>query len=269
MPTLRDSTLDEVLPLLESWKLYQPDGSSDLFIAAIGFEDRGSACFIDWCKARRGREGVALLVEYPFNKEDNARQETKLLKAADSANIKIVRLKYHRIALYGQALSFLDQQASRSNILLDLSSMASFVFYPLMNAITDTTTQAELKVCYTEATNYFPVEKEWREFREKFKALDLFEQARLFEEYHFQSKGVETVFESPNHPGCNDGQPTTLVVIPNFSVERVQRMLNYGSDNYSVNREESEWLIGMPPDRDKNGWRYEALWDLFNQPHRF
>jgi len=30
---------------------------------------------------------------------------------------------------------------------------------------------------------------------------------------------------------------------PNFAVERVQRMVNFAADNYSVNRE-CEWIIG-------------------------
>jgi len=156
----------------------------------------------------------------------------------------------------------------RATILVDLSAMASFVFYPLMSVITDVAREAMLEICYAEAIHYFPEETEWNEFKEKFKNLDLVDRARLFDQYNFQSKGVENVFESLNFPGRNDSQPTTLVVVPNFSVERVQRMLNFAADNYSVNREESEWIIGMPPDRPKNGWRYEALWELFNQPSR-
>jgi hypothetical protein len=137
-----------------------------------------------------------------------------------------------------------------------------------MSAITDVAMQACLQICYTEATQYFPEEAEWNEFKEKFKTLDLVDRARLFDKYHFQSTGVENVFESPNFPGRNDRQPTTLVAVPNFSVERVYRMLNFAADNYSVNREECEWIIGMPPNRQQNGWRYEALWELFHQPGR-
>lgn len=267
MPTLRDSDLDEVLTALEGWKPYRPDGVSDLFVAAVGFEDRASACFIEWSKALEGRRGRALLIEYPFNKAENALQEVKFLEAA-STNIELVRFKYQRVALYGQAVSFFAGCSPHSTILFDLSAMASFVFYPLMSAITDSAPEARLEICYAEAIHYFPEETEWNEFKNKFRTLDLFERARLFDKYHFQSKGVEDVFESPNFPGRNDSQPTTLVVVPNFSVERVQRMLNYGADNYSVNREDCEWIIGMPPNREENGWRYEALWELFHQPKR-
>jgi hypothetical protein len=268
MPTLRDSKLEDILSALEDWKPYQPSAAGDLFVAAVGFEERASACFIDWCQARNGRGGKALLIEYPFNKADNALQETKFIEAASNANIQLFRCKYQRVALYGQAVSFFIEHGKRSTILLDLSAMASFVFYPLISAITDVALGAKLEICYAEATHYFPEENEWNEFKNKFKALDLVDRARLFDQYHFQSKGVEDVFESPNFPGRNDSQPTTLVVVPNFSVERVQRMVNYGADNYSINREECEWIIGMPPNRDQNGWRYEALWELFHQPRR-
>ncbi|MGN6643826.1 MAG: hypothetical protein ACTHKU_12585 [Verrucomicrobiota bacterium] len=268
MPMLRDSTLDEVLTHLESWKPYHADNESDLFVAAIGFEDRASTCFVSWCMTRKGRGAKALLIEYPFNKEDNAVQEAKFVDAARVGGVEVFRCKYQQLALYGETVRFFTEHGQKARILLDLSAMASFVFYPLMSAITDVATNATLEVCYAEATHYFPEEGEWNEFKEKFKNLDLVDRARLFDQYHFQSKGVENVFESLNFPGRNDSQPTTLVVIPNFSVERVQRMLNFAADNYSINREECEWIIGMPPEREKNGWRYDALWELFNEPSR-
>jgi hypothetical protein len=268
MPTLRDSNLHEVLASLNGWSDYEADDKSDLFVAAVGFEDRASACFVEWCKARRGQGGNALLIEYPFNKANNAVQDRKFFEAATDAGIQIFRQRYHRLALYGQAVSFFSEHAQNANILLDLSALASFAFYPLMSAIVDSAVQANLNICYAEATHYFPEETEWREFKEKFKSLDLVDRARLFDKYHFQSKGVENVFESPNFPGRNDSQPTTLVVAPNFSVERVNRMLSFAADNYSANREECEWIIGMPPDREENGWRYDALWELFHEPTR-
>lgn len=268
MPTLRDSTLDEVLSSLEPWIPYYADERSDLFVAAVGFEERASPCFVEWCQARRDLGGRALLIEYPFNKEENAVENAKFEKAAADAGIKVDRRSYHRLALYGQAVSFFLEYAQDADVLLDLSGVASFVFYPLLSALVDTAPRARLRVCYSEAIHYFPEESEWREFTDKFKTLDLVDRARLFEKYHFQSKGVENVFESPNFPGRNDSLPTQLIVLPNFSVERVHRMLNYAADNYSANREECEWIIGMPPHREKNGWRYDALWELFHQPSR-
>jgi len=147
--------------------------------------------------------------------------------------------------------------------------MASFVFYPLMSAITEVATKSNLQVCYAEATHYFPEAAEWHEFKEKFKTLDLVDRARLFDEYHFQSMGVESVFEGPNFPGRNLSiQPTTLIVVPNFAVERVQRMVNFAADNYSVNREECEWIIGMPPNRSEKRLAVRSALGLFHQPTR-
>jgi hypothetical protein len=266
MPALRDSDLDDVLSSIASWRPFDPGGACGLFVGAIGFEERASACFIDWCAARKGRGGKAFLVEYPMNQADNAAQESRLLLAADAAGIRVIRRNYTRLALFGQAQAFFAEEARDASILLDLSGMASFVFYPLISAICDSAPGATLDVCYAEAARYFPGRSEWVEFTDKFKALDLVDRARLFEQYCFQSKGVESVFESPHFPGRNDTQPTSLVVVPNFSVERVHRMLSFAADNYSVNREECEWIIGMPPDRGKNGWRCEALWELFQQP---
>ena len=82
MPTLRDSSLDEVLASLDNWKTFEPNTVASVFISAIGFEDRASECFAQWCEARNGRGGIALLIEYPFNQEDNAVQERKSVTAA-------------------------------------------------------------------------------------------------------------------------------------------------------------------------------------------
>src|SRR4029077_6854340 len=103
MPTLRDSNLDEVLTHLENWRPYLPDATSDIFVAAVGFEDRASACFKEWCGARQGRGGKALLIKYQSNNTDNALQEAKFIEAATLAGIQVFHRKYQRLALYGQA----------------------------------------------------------------------------------------------------------------------------------------------------------------------
>ena len=268
MPTIRDTRLEDVLGCLESWKPYSPTDSAEIFIAAIGFEERASACFVQWCKSRKRLGGRVLLVQYVINLDDNAVQQTRFTLAAAEAGIQIVLIRYDHLSLYGEAIHFLSKTDKCSGILFDLSAMASFVFYPLMCAVANAAPSVRLEVCYAEATDYFPQESEWKAFNQKFKELDLVERARLFDDHTFQSHGVETVFESPNFPGRNENQPTTLVVIPNFSVERVRRMLSYASDTYSVNREASEWIIGIPPNREKNGWRHEALLELFENPSR-
>ena len=145
--------------------------------------------------------------------------------------------------------------------------MASFVFYPTISALCDTTGNRRLSVCYTEAQDYFPTKSEWLEFQDKMQDLDLLERARLFDQSHFQSDGVEIAYEALNFEGRNvDNFPTKLIIVPNFSFERVNRMIDYAASRYNVQRSASDWIIGMPPDRIKNGWRYEALWEMFSKP---
>jgi hypothetical protein len=45
-------------------------------------------------------------------------------------------------------------------------------------------------------------------------------------------------------------------------------MIDFATDRYSVPRDRYEWIIGVPPDREKNGWRHDALWHMFDKPQR-
>jgi hypothetical protein len=75
------------------------------------------------------------------------------------------------------------------------------------------------------------------------------------------------VYEALNFQGSNiDTLPTKLIVVPNFSFERVNRMIDYAASRYNCERSQCEWIIGMPPEQSKNGWRYEAVWEMFNRP---
>jgi hypothetical protein len=269
MPTVRDFALQDVLSAIEDWKTYDAGTPADIFIAALGFEDRAPHCFEQWCCANNQNiPRIAVLIDYPFNKADNANQEVKFASAAAASKIDIHRINYRSDTIFGELVALFRRLNPQNAILLDLSSMASFVFYPLMAALFEEAKGACLRICYTEATKYFPEQSEWAAFQAKFATLDLVDRARLFDEYHFQSKGIETVFESLNFPGRNPNNlPTDLVIIPSFSTERVHRMINFAVDSYSVNREDCDWIIGVPPNNEKNGWRNGALYELFDKPN--
>lgn len=208
-------------------------------------------------------------MRYNVNKSDHAAQLQLFESAAKQASVDITYVDHHRLALYGQAIAFLSKWNAQKRIIVDLSSMASFVFYPLMCAICDSRPDAELILCYTEACDYFPSLDDWKHFQEKMQGVDLLEKARYFDEYHFQSRGVDHVYETANFPGQNiDNLPTTLVVIPNFSYERVQRMINYAAERYPVSRTSCEWVFGVPQDQTKYGWRLDALWELYDKPQK-
>jgi len=43
----------------------------------------------------------------------------------------------------------------------------------------------------------------------------------------------------------------------------MREMLAYSESHYNASLEETLWVIGQPPDEEKNGWRFEATRELY------
>ena len=269
MPAIRDSVFSDVVASLDEWRPFADIGPATLFIAAMGFEERSAACFETWCNGSTSRERTAILVRYPFNRAENEVQETRFSEAAALGRVSVVYVDYDQRSLYGAMIALTKRVADSSVVVVDLSSLASFALYPILAAVAEALPESSLHICYSEAADYFPKRAEWESFQAKVSELDLYERSRLFDQQHFQSSGVELVFECPPYIGHNpDKLPSSVVLVPNFAFERVNRMIDFATDRYSVPRDRYEWVIGVPPDREKNGWRHDALWNMFDKPQR-
>jgi hypothetical protein len=151
-------------------------------------------------------------------------------------------------------------------VVIDVSGMASYVVYRVLSAVWETLPMARLGVYYAEASDYSPTELEWRDFfgsvSEPSNNLVM---AEHYEQTHFQSRGVDFTYESDVFPGQNVGPlATEVVAVPSFSLLRMKAMLAYAESNYSVPKGNVRWFLGQPPDRVKNGWRFDALASLYN-----
>ncbi|HEX4638077.1 MAG TPA: hypothetical protein VH170_01175 [Chthoniobacterales bacterium] len=268
MPAIDDSVFADMLASLEDWQSFSGVGSATLFIAAMGFEDRSPACFESWCAEKSQKKRTAILIEYPFNRTENEVQEARFDEAAAHNGVNVIKLPYDQRSLYGAVIGLTRTIADKSVVAVDLSSLASFALFPVLAAVINALPDSLLDICYSEAADYFPKRVEWESFQAKVSELDLYERSRLFDEQHFQSSGVEVVFECAPFTGHNpDRLPSSVVLVPNFAFERVNRMIDFTSEKYSVPRDRYDWIIGVPPDRERNGWRHDALWQMFDKPH--
>jgi hypothetical protein len=269
MPTIHDNLFTDVIASLDDWRTFAGVETATLFVAAIGFEERSPACFEHWCQSATTNERTAILVRYPFNRAENKLREARFTDAAQRNKIKIIDIDYDQRSLYGAIIGLSKQVVDPSSVVIDLSSLASFALFPIVGGVIEALPASRLQVCYSEAADYFPKRSEWEEFQAKVIELDLYERSRLFDEQHFQSSGVEMVFECAPFTGQNpDKLPSSVIIIPNFAFERVNRMIDFASEKYSVPRDRCEWVIGVPPNREKNGWRHDALWQMFDKPQR-
>ncbi len=92
--------------------------------------------------------------------------------------------------------------------------------------------------------------------------------AEFYEQSHFQTRGVEETYESDTFPGVNVGPlATELIAIPSFSRDRMKSLLAFAESRYNVRESSVRWFLGQPPDRHRNGWRFQALANLYNVRH--
>ena len=115
-------------------------------------------------------------------------------------------------------------------------------------------------------SDYSPTLTEWETFFKGVPSpLDNLSIAEKYEQSHFQSRGVDITYESDVFPGENVGTlATEVVAIPSFSLQRMKSMLCHVESQYSVQDNDVRWFLGQPPDRVRNGWRYDALAALYN-----
>ena len=273
MPTIITRSVDDFLSNLPQWTIFsghagQTNGT--LFIGTVGFEQRSPACFESWCGSLGEDSGRAMLIRYPTNKQENDEQWVRFESMASAHEVTITSVQYSAENFFESIQEELKTLLNRtSSVLLDISTISSYVFYPLFKALLLLAEDRTMSIVYAEAETYFPSKGEWVSFQERTHRMgDLLEKARAFDAASFQSEGVGKVYECPLYCGLNlDKNPCRLLMVPNFSHERANQMISYVVDKYGAKRDEDiEWLIGMPPDQDENYWRHDALWDLYQKP---
>lgn len=234
----------------------------DVLICAVGFEDRATA-LVDIDPPVRPKH--LILVEYATNAPDNARSLAKLRSLAPEREHCVI--PYERSSFRQKLRAELSaySEPAEYSIVVDVSAMASFVLFKVLETIVDHFDHSSLRLLYAEAAIYYPSVTEWNEFRQNTEdAPDLLAIAEHFERVNFQSRGIESTYDSERFPGRNtSGMPTQMVAVPNFSLERMKTMLARAEGLYTSIRDETVWLLGDPPNKALHGWRLDALGGLY------
>jgi hypothetical protein len=267
MPILHEVRVDEViagLPEIEPLDkdLLSAKGEQILLFAAAGFEDRARA-LISQHPAKTWSD--IILVRYPTNEADN--EPTLQMFRGLVIQGERREIVYNRASLWGDLNEVIAKYNSGEGVraIVDISGMASYVIYPVLEVIRQKLPLATLGVVYVEADVYHPRKQAWDAFRNSIGDLsNPLEIAERYQRSEFESQGPTAVYGSQVFPGSNlDALATQLVAIPSFSLERMKEMLAYSEDQYNVVRDEVQWIFGNPPDRQRNGWRMEAQIELY------
>lgn len=231
---------------------------ADLFICALGFEERATAVIQELARRRKLDRTTIVLIEYPSNLSENARNLLEFEHAAVNAR-GITRVQFSRKD-YPKALSaVLDshfQLVSTPRVSFDISACSSFLFYPTMRELL--VRDVDLTIFYSESEEYYPTLDEWKVVADQAEAEgSLF--AEAFENASFQTLGVEDVYSPAIFSEMNPGnRPTILMAVPNFSAMRMNAIITRDLELNKTAAENVYWLIGVPPE-ERNQWRSEAV----------
>ena len=250
------------LPQLVPWNRDRVGTGIDLLVVCAGFEERAASIV-------RAIDGIAvrdlLIIEYPTNETENAAglDSLRQIKAMTTTSIRYQRHCFFRdisefVARLGTGLGH--------RVVVDVSAMASYVTTRLLKAIWESCGGASLGVFYAEADQYHPTFEEWNGFFATVTdTSDNLAIAERYEETYFQARGVSVTYECDAFPGHNEGPlAAEMIAIPSFSLQRVKSMTTFAGEKYNVSPSDLSWFLGLPPDKPKNGWRFEALAKLYN-----
>lgn len=248
--------LDDVLAGIPELVPVSECAEVDVLICTLGFEDRTTAVLESWYRAGALGHAKLMLIEYPTNEADNAKNRARFLDVADRAG-GVTHVRYQRGTFTTSIAEALKEAVPPgSHVLLDVSTMSSYVFFPTFFALLELS--VDLSVAYAEAGHYFPLEAEWDEVassadREGKLFVDAFENAG------FQSHGLGEVFSfAPYYEYSFASRPPVLLAIPNFSPVRMNAMVRRAEELHGVRQSTEHWLVGEPASSE-NQWRMEAV----------
>lgn len=250
------------LPQLVPWDRSELSCQTiDLLIICAGFEDRAVAIV-------NAISGVKVLhqvtIHYPTNAEDNARASDAIALISASRRSAIV---YDKSSFFAEMNRILEEYSDKEmRIVVDVSAMASYVTSRVLSALWNKCSRASIRMYYAEARDYHPTREDWEVF---FAGVERPDDnlciAERYEDTYFQSREVDDTYECDAFPGSNEGPlATQFIAIPSFSLYRVKSMTTFVSSRYNVAQPDIQWFLGSPPDKERNGWRFDAMAKLYN-----
>lgn len=238
------------------------DMGAAYLICCRGFEERSFAVQEDF---HTSTLSGLLVVSYPTNEEDNVSSEQAFSRLQANSNLSVLYERGTFLTQVREAVRAWEND-STTTVIVDLSGMASYIVPRVLWAVWQELPKARCAIYYAEANTYHPTQDEWNEF---FSGVedpdDNLSIAEQYEQTYFQTRGVGTIAECEVFPGHNAGPlATQLVAVPSFSFQRVKSMVAHVESQYNADCERVRWFLGQPPDKAKNGWRFDALAKLYN-----
>lgn len=235
------------LPELSPW-----DGlleSFDVFICAMGFEDRAPA-IAKQLAATTAPSGHrrALVFQYPGNEVDNARNKDALFGAVGSfcghVETAAADVPQGMRQAVRSAVAPTPGEAKR-RVVFDISAASGNLILSVMYALIEVSESVELQILYCEPQEYFPDRARYETAPQ-----DLIEEAlKPGDRFSMVEFGVAEVEVNELFPGVElESLPELVIAVPAFRTSRLVRCLQHLTDQPLVSPAESVfWILGGPP----------------------
>ena len=231
-------------------------GPHAVFICALGFESR--CLSIPETLAAAGVScGEAFYVEYDTNRAENEVNLPRLKDALEKMAGRHVESVPGDDAAFGRILKgHVERLADHgARIIVDISVMANRVVMACLKVLLES--RASVTVLYSEAAQYYPTLKEYKEDKRGWKDA---EDGGL-------EQGVGEVVISAEFPGEHpEPLPDCVVVFPTFRAERARAIIATVDPALLLKPgEKVVWMVGRPH-LESNEWRIAALRELNDIP---
>lgn len=240
---------DTLPPLSHVAEAIPPSSEYDLYVGALGFEDRTTAGVEEL--ARLGtRVPHVLLFEFDMNYEANEKRQ------ADYERIALQLSGERPYRPFGAPLATADSEftgrlaarlrglalGERPKVLFDSTSCPSLILSQTFRLLVSM--DCDLTVLYSEAAEYFPTREEWESGQIK-PPGDLVRGPF----YGFEFAAKPTALQADDL----GEKPVALVLFPTFNTERTDGVLA------ELDPAERIWTFGEPHDKGKNDYRYDMM----------
>jgi hypothetical protein len=232
-----ESLDDESVPSLKT---------ADLFICALGFEDRCTTIPRLLAEASDAPGvGTVICLEYNTNPIDNERNRDDLMAAFARIGRQVRTIRIDEDNFLGEleaavAAAVGSAQSQLMRVVMDISVMANRAIMKCLTPVAEA--DVELTIVYTEAEEYLP------------------RRAEFVQTNTGPEQGL-TAIVSPTHPGnFHDPLPASVILSASFNRDRCRGIVIFVDQTLVMTRptDRVHWLVGRPH-LAKDDWRLAAV----------
>lgn len=235
----------------------------DIFICALGFEDRSLAIAsrlseTEWY--RKNRIGKAIICSYTTNTKENEAKRESLERAISQFCLDKIELPSDLPCELAQGLRNELLSAKKSNgsinVMFDISAASGNLILSVMHVLAEVSTLCpiSLSIAYSEPAEYFPSEENYQE-----KGEELVLRACCTGDCNSPHEhGVTEVEINELYPGeSQENRPEYIIAIPSYRTERLARCLQRLTDEPLADPDRFiHWIFGVPS-TDERRWRLD------------